>query len=605
MREILSRVLDLLEPKDRVHLGFVLGAVVIMALVETVAVASIFPFMSLVADPDVVQRTPWMAELYARGGFETPSAFLFAAGLGVLGVLVFSNAFSAATTWGILRFLWGLHHSLGKRLLQRYLAEPYAFFLRENTTRLTKNILSEAYTVVHGVLVPAMDMLARGIVTLAILTLLVLIDPVLALVITAVLGSLYGTMYVLVRKRQAAIGRERLERNADRYRVVGEAFGGVKELKVLGREAELVRRFHLPSFRFSMTSAGNDLVVHIPRFALEAIGFGGILIIILYLLRGDAQMHEVIPMMSLYAFAGYRLMPALQKVLIGLTTLRFNTPALREIHADLMGGAVHGPQPAEQVAFQKEIQLRDVFFRYEGASVDALSGVDLTFTKDRTTGLVGATGSGKTTLADLVLGLFPPRSGEILVDGVPLSSKGRVRGWQDRLGYVPQAIFLADASILSNVAFGLPLEEVDEARVREVLRMARLDDFVADLPLGVETVVGERGVRLSGGQRQRIGIARALYHDPDVLILDEATSALDGETEQGVMDAINSLAHQKTIIIIAHRLRTVEECDEVVILHDGRVEDQGPFHELLVRSERLRRFAREGNAGGQEVEERV
>ncbi|HYR06796.1 MAG TPA: ABC transporter ATP-binding protein/permease [Longimicrobium sp.] len=595
------KLLDLFDARERWRLAGVFAAVLGTGLLEVVGVASIMPFMALVSNPDAALQNPWVRGLYDGLGFGSRQSFLVASGAAVLVLMTFTNAFSAFSTWIILRFSWRKHHAVSERLLRGYLYQPYSYFLSHNTANLSKNILTEAQTVVEGVLVPAMTLLARLITAALVLGLLLVVNVGLALTIMAVLGGAYAAIYLAYRGRTQHMGRERTEANAARYKAAAEALGGIKDVKVLGREEEFMRRFSAPSLSFSMTVARGLAMAQLPRYALDSLAFGGILLIVLYMLvvRGDAA--QVIPIVSLYAVAGYRLLPTLQAAFHALARIRFSAPALDELHRDLFGGAaVAPPVPASAAAaeappppplpFAREIAVHDLAFRYEGTASRVLKGVSLAVPRNQSVALVGSTGSGKTTLVDIVLGLLEPEEGRITVDGVPVTDANRA-GWKRMLGYVPQQIFLSDDTIARNIAFGVPEGRVDRAAVERAARIAHLHDFVCELPEGYETVVGERGVRLSGGQRQRIGIARALYHDPEVLILDEATSALDGITEDAVMQAIQELAHRKTIVLIAHRLRTVRHCDAIYLLERGRVAARGTYDELMETSAQFRSMA--------------
>jgi ABC-type multidrug transport system fused ATPase/permease subunit len=342
------------------------------------------------------------------------------------------------------------------------------------------------------------------------------------------------------------------------------------------------------------------IVSSLPRYALEVIAFGGILLIVLYFLGAEQRSTQMVPLLAVYAFSGYRLLPALQGVFSGITTVRLNMAALDVLHRDLTGDrnevdpelVLAGTEGLQPLPFNKELELRKVSFNYHGVEDHVLKGICLKITPNTTIGLVGPTGSGKTTTVDIILGLLAPTSGQLLADGMEISGDNLAR-WQRNLGYVPQNIFLCDDTITRNIAFGVPDSEIDMTAVVRAARIANLADFVEnELPKGYETEIGERGVRLSGGQRQRIGIARALYRDPAVLIMDEATSALDGVTEEAVMDAIRNLSRKKTIIMIAHRLTTVQDCDMIYLMEHGKIIDQNTYVELQKSSEWFKAAAR-------------
>jgi ABC-type multidrug transport system fused ATPase/permease subunit len=578
------------------------------------------PFMAVVGNPEVVTENRWLAWGYTTFGFQSTDAFLFVLGLLTLVVIASSNGLSAFNAWVVARFQHGLNHELSHELLRKYLDQSYAYYLSRNTSKLAKNVLSEVSTVANGVVAPLVQFFAQIVVALFILSLLFWVDPFLATVVGLVIAGSYGAVYALVRRRQGKIGRDRVEANSRRFRAASEAFGGIKDVKVLGREASFLADFREPSWVFARTNASNAIVSKVPRYALETVAFGGVLIIVLYLLRAYRDLGQVLPVVTLYAFAAYRLMPAFQLMFGSLARARFNEAALQDLYLDLVGDRMEkqreavfraryrgvvgkegfGGQsredpeekaaPAEEIRFEKEIRLEGVGFTYPGSKRPALRDVDLVIPKNATVGLVGQTGSGKTTLADLLLGLFQATEGTLLVDGVPVEGD-RLFAWRRRIGYVPQEIFLADTSIRRNIAFGIPGEEIDDDRVLRAAVIAHLDELVESLAEGYHTLVGDRGVRLSGGQRQRIGIARAVYDDPDVLILDEATSALDNVTENAVMDAIRALSGRKTMILVAHRLSTVESCDSIFVLEDGRVVAGGTFQDLIRRHEGFRTMA--------------
>ena len=400
-----------------------------------------------------------------------------------------------------------------------------------------------------------------------------------------------------MRRRLNRLGQERAHANLKRFQMAGDAVGGIKDVKILGLEQAYLDRFRKPALAVAEIDAETSAIGEVPRYLLEAIGFGGMLLFVIVMLAsGSGDLGKVLPILGVYAFAGLRLFPSLQQVYGSFTSLRFARPTLDRLHADLMearssgGGIPTGAEPAP-LGLQRALELADVEFAYPRAERAALRGLDMTIPARTTVGLVGGTGAGKTTVVDLVLGLLEPQGGEIRVDGVPISRENR-RAWQRAIGYVPQAIFLTDELVAANIAFGLPPEQVDRAAVERAARVAELHDFVmTELPQGYDTPVGERGVRLSGGQRQRIGIARALYHDPDVLIMDEATSALDNLTERAVMDAVHNLGHAKTIILIAHRLSTVRACDTIFMMERGQVVAQGSYDELIAANQTFRAMA--------------
>lgn len=595
MTGTIRRLFDLLTPHERRRLLLVFGAVLLNAIVEVAGIASVVPFLTLVANPDAVQSNALLQWLYRTLGFSSTHWFLLFLGFIVLGVIVASNAVAALSTWAMLRFSWMRNHSLSRRLLASYLHRPYAFFLDQNTAMLGRNILMETQQVVNGLLIPGMQTLARGFVILFILAFLLILNPLLALIMTFALGSAYGAIYMLVRRRLARIGRERVEANTQRFKVANEAFGAIKLIKLLGKDRLFVERYTDSSFRYSDRMATGALISMVPRFALEAIAFGGILVVVLYLLGTQRELSQVLPLIGLYAFAGYRLMPALQTIFSGATQVRFNLASLNILHEALEGTTTPEAPSAEPIAplpFHHRLDLENVTFRYPSAGGPVIEGLDLSIPVGASVGFAGRTGSGKTTIVDLILGLLEPTSGTLWVDGEAITDATR-RRWQRDLGYVPQEIYLTDDTIARNIALGISDEEINMDAVEQAARIANLHDFVVtSLPEGYEATVGERGIRLSGGERQRIGIARALYHDPAVLVLDEATSALDGATEEAVFRAIANVARVKTLIVIAHRLTTVKDCDVVYVIEAGRIIAQGTYDELMATCPKFREMAK-------------
>jgi ABC-type multidrug transport system fused ATPase/permease subunit len=591
------KLYDLLSPAERKRALLLAGMILVMAMLDVVGVASIMPFMAVLANPGLVQSNAVLSAAYSFFGFESEQAFLFALGVVVFLLLVTSLVFKAVTTYAQTRFTLMREYGLGKRLVEGYLHQPYSWFLGRHSADLGKTILSEVGTVIGRGVVPFMTLIAQGAVAVALLVLLVIVDPMLALTVGLVLGVSYSIIFKSVGGLLKRLGQARVMANRERFTAVSEAFGAAKEVKMAGLESTYVRRFAAPAEVYAKGQATSQVIIQVPRFVLEAIAFGGMLLVILYLMAQRGSFAGALPVIALYAFAGYRLMPAMQQIYGAFTQLKFSGPALDALHEDLMSLGKHGEDTGalstdyQQMILSEEIALNNVVYRYPNAEQAALKGISVQIPVNTTVGFVGATGSGKTTTVDVILGLLVPSEGSLMVDGRVIDESTR-RQWQRAIGYVPQQIYLSDDTVASNIAFGLEKSEIDQSAVERAAKIANLHEFVVnDLPRGYETAVGERGVRLSGGQRQRIGIARALYHEPQVLILDEATSALDNLTERAVMDAVNNLGHEITIILIAHRLSTVRQCDQIYLLERGEVKGSGTYEELIAKSDRFATMA--------------
>ena len=585
------KLFSFLEKSEKIQFAFLFGMILIMALFDVLGVASIFPLMASLADPTIVETNPYLSNLYEFFEYQDPKNFLFFLGAIVFCIFVFSLIFKSITIYLQLRFTAKIDYSISKKLFQGYLGHPYSWFLNRHSAELGKTLLSEVTTVVQGAILPITVVLAQSATVIAILILLIVVNPKLSIIMGIILITSYLSIFFIVNRYLAFIGKKRLEANAQRYKAVSEAFGAIKEVKLGGLEKTFSINFNKPAKNFANYHASSQAILQLPRYFLEAILFGGMLLLMLNLLGDETSANNFLPMIALYAFAGYRMMPAIQLVYSSFSQLRYHKAAFENLHQDFKNIQSNGPNIVssnDPVLFTKTIQLEDVSYSYPLAEKTSIQEINMTIQCKQTIGFVGSTGSGKTTLADIILGILEPSKGSLKVDGKEVTSQNK-RGWQKLIGYVPQIIYLADTSIAENIAFGVEPSQIDFDQVKKVAMIANLNNFIEEeMVNGYNTNVGERGVRLSGGQRQRIGIARALYHQPDILILDEATSALDNVTEQAVMDAVNALGQQITIILIAHRLSTVRSCDTLYFLKEGRIEDYGTFDELVANNQQFK-----------------
>tara|TARA_X000000950_G_scaffold50596_1_gene59567 strand:- start:9623 stop:11416 length:1794 start_codon:yes stop_codon:yes gene_type:complete len=594
--ENIKKILDLLSPSEQRRLYILLFLILMMAFIEMLGVASILPFMAVLANPEIIDSNLVLKYFFEKStlfGVDTIEKFLFFLGLLVFIFLITSLFLKALTTYVQLRFTLIREYSVGKKLIEHYLNQPYVWFLNKHSADLGKSILSEVNQVINGVMVPTMNLIAQSSVAFAILILLFFTDPYLAFTIGIILIGSYGIIYFFMKKFINKIGHERLQANSARFTAVSEAFNANKEVKLLGLEQTYIERFSKPAKIYAVNQATAQVIAQLPRFLLEAIAFGGMILIILLLMNRGSNFITIIPVLSLYAFAGYRLIPALQQIYNASTSLRFSNPSINYLHNEFKNFKLSKKFQNEikNLTIEKEIKLDNVSFDYPGSKISAVKDITLSIPVFKKIGIVGKTGSGKSTMIDIILGLISPLKGKLIVDNKEIN-ESNMQSWQKIIGYVPQQIYLSDSTIKENIAFGVDKNKINQANIEKAAKLARLHDFVVnDLPEKYNTSIGERGVRLSGGQRQRIGIARALYNNPQVLILDEATSALDNITEKFIMESINNLKQKMTIILIAHRLTTVKNCDKIFLLQNGKLKAEDTYKNLLTKNENFKTMA--------------
>jgi len=598
-QSLVSRTLELFDRQERYELYLVAATAIAVALVELLGIASVMPFLSVVSRPELVQDNPFLARLWNWTSPENINDFLFILGLILLVLVVLTNLLNALAQWMIQRFIWLRHHSLSTRLLAGFLRQPWSFYLNKNTSELSTKILSEVQQFVGQFLLAGMQLLAQAVAAAAIAALLFVVDPILSAIVTTVVGGAYVMIFFSVRRRQMQLGEVRYEANKKRFRYAAEAMSGIKDLKVNQLEQTFVALYERPSHAYSIAQATNSVIALTPRYLLEILAVGAVMIILLYELQVEGEVGNVIPIVGLYAFAGFRLLPKMQLIFFSASTMRFTARILDDLRHDLLELSENEePSGLALPSFQQSFGLQAVTFRYPEADQPALSNVTVLINRPSCVALVGSTGSGKTTCVDLLLGLMPPAEGDHVVDGKSISGPELV-GWRSQCGYVPQHIFISDDTVAANIAFGVEAEEQDCGAIQRAARIANLDEFIeGELPHGYDTLVGERGVRLSGGQRQRLGIARALYRDPEILVFDEATSALDNVTERAIMESIEALSGKKTIVMVAHRLSSVRNCDQIVVFDQGHVVSTGTWDELIDECEVFTRLVRATDIDG-------
>jgi len=582
---IIKKLLFILSAQERNRAYLLILMIMIMGVLDMLGVASILPFMAVLTNPNLIETNYFLNSMYKFSiifGVEDNQQFLFALGVLVFIILVLSLIFKAITTYAQLRFVHVREYTIGRKLIEGYLRQPYSWFLNRHSADIGKSVLSEVAHVISACIKPLMDIIAKGTLVILLIILLIVVDPKLAITTGLTIIMVYLLIFKLVKKYLNKIGNQRVESNEERFKVVLEAFGASKEIKVGGLEGVYIKLFSKAAKVFAVTQASAQVINQLPKIILEIFAFGGILLLILYKMTTTGNFNTAIPIISLYVFAGYRLLPAIQQIYASFSNMSFAGSSLDRLFDDFKNFQTFNKKDdVDKIVLNKMITLKNISYSYPNSSRSALKNISLNIPVNSTVGFVGATGSGKTTTVDIILGLLEAQKGTLEVDDKIITNQNS-RSWQKSIGYVPQNIYLSDGTVEANIAFGQEINNINYEAVERAAKIANLHDFVIEeLPNKYQTTIGERGVGLSGGQRQRIGIARALYHDPQVLILDEATSALDNETEQAVMEAVNNIDKDVTIILIAHRLNTVKNCDNIFKFKKGCLIGQGTFDEII------------------------
>ncbi len=550
MLNLIKQLFSLLTSKQRKRFYVLQVLVVIMAFSEIIGVASIVPFMALVGDISLLQQDTLIKSIYNASGVKTDFQFVFLLGIGVLAMLCISAVVSALTTWRLSMFAEKIGTEIADRLYQHYLKQDWLFHATGSSAQLTKQISNETTRVTNLVLLPLMHMNARVVLTLMMSVGLFAFDPLVAIIGLSAFALAYWILYKLVRKKLHQNGQIISRVTESRFRLMNEGFGGIKDVLLLGRDEDFISRFNATGTALAHTQGTNGGIAHIPRYFMELVAFGSVISLVLYLIAShQGQLGAVLPILSVYALAGFKLLPAFQNIYFSIAGIKGNISAFESIKQDLIDSThtINSPMVATQhspLSFKRHITLKDINFTYPNKPQPALDKINLSIPVNSVTGIVGSSGSGKSTLIDLILGLIQAQHGEFCIDNTPITDQNR-RLWQSKIGFVPQSIFLSEGTIAENIAFGIPQNKINLNQVRHALTLAHLDDLVQTLDQNIHTTIGERGIQLSGGQRQRIGIARALYHEAEALIFDEATSALDGITERLIMEAIHDFAGKK------------------------------------------------------------
>lgn len=585
----LSRFLFIISTR-KIELLLIVFFFVVISLLDAVGIGLIGPFIGLAVKPETIERNAFIYSIYGNLGLKSINQFIALIGLLIIILFYFKSFFYYQIQSYVLRFCYTQQVLLRLRMLRTYLALPYTFYLRTNSAHVIQTIGTESANFTYSIAVPLLNSIANAFVLIVILILMAKTD-LLATV------SIFGLLLIAVvpfhyfRHIVARWGKEGLEANTETIRVINHAIGGLKTTKLIGCEPFFENQLLAQANKYARAASLFHSFQQLPRIVIEAllitfvVGFVSLSLVIVE--RSDS----LVSVLGIFAIASVRIIPSASQLLTCMGVLRNNKPTLDRIYLDLK--ELETPESQQYLGMSKktnadkhtqifadQIVIDKLNYSYPQSSTNSLIDVSLTIKKGESIALIGKSGAGKTTLVDIFLGLLIPQSGDIQVDGVSVYSD--LRAWQNLIGYIPQSIFLMDDTIERNIAFGIPDENIDKQKLDNAIKSAQLAELIEQLPEGVQTFVGENGVRLSGGQRQRIGIARALYHESEILVLDEATSALDNETESLISEALKELGRTKTMIVIAHRLTTVEHCDRIYEMSNGKIVRCGSYQEIVI-----------------------
>ena len=598
MLKMIRELFSLLSARQRKQFYILQILVVLMAFSELVGIASIAPFMALIGDISLLEKEGIYSRLYDISGLTNPNDFLFYSGLIVLLSLTFSTLISMFTVWQLSLFGSKIGVEIADRLYCFYMQQNWIFHVGASSAQLTKQISVETMRVTNWIIQPLMQLNAKIVLVVFISITIFLINPIITFIGLMIFLGAYILLYKLVKKRLHKNGVNLSIISTERFRLMNEGFGGIKDVLLLNRHYNFIKQFQKSGQVFAYAQSNNASIAQVPRYFMELMAFGAMIGLVLVLIKShQGNLGEVLPILSVYALAAFKLLPALQQIYGGMTQIKGNSAAFDSIKSDLQMSLktpeilIKKTEPiSPHMILKEKISLKNITFSYPNKSKPAVHNLNMVIPVKSVIGIVGASGSGKSTTIDLLLGLLMPQHGAMYVDDIQITDSNKF-AWQKAVGFVPQSIYLSEGTIAENVAFGLPVKEINLDQVNNAIKLANLTELINQLPDGIHTKVGERGVQLSGGQRQRIGIARALYHEADVLIFDEATSALDGITEKIIMDAIHDFSGNKTIVMIAHRLKTVRKCDIIFMMEQGEIVDQGTYQQLLETNPKFKEMA--------------
>ena len=574
--DIILKIYSILNLKQIRRCSIIIVAMILGAILEAIGIGAILPLISIMGNPDFLTVYPKVTKYAGIFGIMTHIQFIITATFLLLILYIIKNIYLAWQNKIQIDFAVQNQIYYSEELLTEYLQKPYLYHLNHNTATLLRNVNSGGVIVFSLIMVSMFTLLTEIITAVTIWLMLVMIDAFTAIIVAGFIGSLLYFIIKGFRKKITEQGRIQNEYSALYIKCINQSLGAIKETKVSCKEEFFLDAFRKAYFEYGKANGKFLFMNQLPRMLIETIIVCGLLLLIITKLMLGNQPEEIVPLLGVLALAAFRLMPSANRIVNLSNGIRFQMPLFNELYEDLLIIKNKGAKetetclqkPESRMDFENVVSVEELSFAYPEIEKQVLNNISFSIPKGKFVGIVGPSGAGKTTFVDILLGLLAPSKGKISVDGKNIYDD--IRTWQANLAYVPQSIYLIDGTIRENIALGVDEKEIDDALINKVLHMAELYDFVQELPAGIDTTVGERGVKLSGGQRQRIGIARALYYQPQVLVLDEATSALDNETEKSITDTILKLKGQITIIAVAHRLTTLAQCDFKVKFENGK-----------------------------------
>jgi ATP-binding cassette, subfamily B, bacterial PglK len=580
--EIINKISFILTSKQR-KFFYVLFILMLIGMVfETFGIALVFPILIAITQEGILDSYPLVGSIMTWF-WDDPSRsdiVIFGVSLMII-VYVLKTTYLLFLTYKQDKFSASLTVHISKDFFSGYMHQPYSFHIQRNSSELIQNIKDEVFGFV-ATLGSIMSLISELLVILGLGILLIYLEPYAFFLMASILFSFIAIYYLFTRNLLSKWGAIRMRHNVQSLKNLQQGLGGVKDIKLLGRETLFISQYEYNMSQRAKVGVFYGIVQAIPRSMMELLMVLGMGIVVLVTMVSEGRTVEsIIPSLGVFAMAAFRIMPSSNKIIGSLQVLRFNLPMLEKLYAEKkLFNHRQTSDERRSAIFKKEIKISNLDFKYSGVINNSLSGLNITIPAGQSIGFIGPSGAGKTTLIDIILGLLSPSNGKILVDGKDIQAD--TREWQNLIGYIPQDIFLTDDTLRNNIALGIKDSDIKDKLIDEAIDKAELRDFIETLPDNLDTIVGEHGVKLSGGQKQRIGIARALYHNPQVLVLDEATSALDNKTESSVMKSINALHGEKTIIIITHRLSTISYCDYIYKLDKGKIVTQGDYESVIL-----------------------